>query len=86
MIELPESLKQPKIIATILAICISEEEAEIDRLSAIFKEFGSIQQMRVVRPERTLPPYLQVKIREKNKNIFDLQLCRKKCGKIENCF
>lgn len=59
VIELPESLKQPKIIATILAICISEEEAEIDRLSAIFKEFGSIQQMRVVRPERTLPPYLQ---------------------------
>lgn len=52
---------KPRIIATVLAICVNEQEAEIDRLSSIFKKFGTIQQMRVVRPDRKLPTYLQVR-------------------------
>lgn len=56
---LPDALMKPRIIATVLAICVNEQEAEIDRLSSIFKKFGTIQQMRVVRPDRKLPTYLQ---------------------------
>ena len=64
---LPEGLVKPRIIATVLAICVSEEDAEIDRLSSIFKQFGTIQQMRIVRPDIKLPTYLQVR---KNQLLF----------------
>lgn len=55
---LPASLTKPKAISTILAIRVPEEDAEIDRLSAMFKCYGKIQQMRVVLPEKKLPAYL----------------------------
>lgn len=57
---LPESLTKQKAISTILAIRVPEEDAEIDRLSAMFKCYGKIQQMRVVLPEKKLPAYLLV--------------------------
>jgi hypothetical protein len=55
---LPESLTKRGAISTILAIRVSEQDAEIDRLSSIFKIYGKIQQMRVVPPEKKLPAYL----------------------------
>ena len=57
---LPSELSRPKPISTILAIRVPEEDAEIDRLSAMFKCYGKIQQMRVVLPEKKLPAYLLV--------------------------
>ena len=57
---LPESLTKRGAISTILAIRVSEQDAEIDRLSSIFKIYGKIQQMRVVPPEKKLPAYLLV--------------------------
>ena len=57
---MPESLTKQKAISTILAIRVPEEDAEIDRLSAMFKCHGKIQQMRVVLPEKKLPAYLLV--------------------------
>lgn len=57
---LPSELSRPKPISTILAIRVPEEDAEIDRLSAIFKVHGKIQQMRIVPPEKKLPNYLLV--------------------------
>ena len=63
---LPESLTKQKAISTILAIRVPEEDAEIDRLSAMFKCYGKIQQMRVVLPEKKLPAYLLVSSTIKN--------------------
>ena len=58
---LPENLSKPKSISTILAIRVPEEDAEIDRLSTIFKIYGKIQQMRVLSPEKKVPAYLLVR-------------------------
>ena len=69
---LPEGLVKPRIIATVLAICVSEEDAEIDRLSSIFKQFGTIQQMRIVRPDIKLPTYLQVRKILESYTLFNL--------------
>lgn len=55
---MPSELSRPKPISTILAIRVPDEDAEIDRLSAIFKVHGKIQQMRIVPPEKKLPNYL----------------------------
>ncbi|CAG5103918.1 Oidioi.mRNA.OKI2018_I69.chr1.g1000.t1.cds [Oikopleura dioica] len=55
---LPETLKAKRSITSVLAINVAEEDAEIERLSSLFKEFGRIQQMRIVPPDRKLPVYL----------------------------
>ncbi|CBY07735.1 unnamed protein product [Oikopleura dioica] len=55
---LPESLRAKRAITSVLAINVAEEDAEIERISSLFKEFGRIQQMRIVPPGRKLPVYL----------------------------
>ena len=68
---MPVELSRPKPISTILAIRVAEEDAEIDRLSAIFKVHGKIQQMRIVPPEKKLPNYLLVST---IKNLFNFSI------------
>lgn len=55
---LPETLREKRAITSVLAINVAEEDAEIERISSLFKEFGRIQQMRIVPPGRKLPVYL----------------------------
>jgi hypothetical protein len=54
----PENLTKRSSISTVLAIRVSESDAEIEKLSSIFKKFGKIEQMRVIPPEKKLPSYL----------------------------
>jgi hypothetical protein len=58
---LPSNLTRPRVISTVLAIRVKPDEAEIDHLSAKFKHFGPIQQMRVVKPDKKIPSYLHVR-------------------------
>ena len=57
---LPETLRAKRAITSVLVINVAEEDAEIERISSLFKEFGRIQQMRIVPPGRKLPVYLHV--------------------------
>ncbi|XP_078485481.1 la-related protein 6 [Ciona intestinalis] len=56
---LPSSLEPPRLIRTVIAINLPLPIPTIESVTSLFSIYGDLAQVRVLKPGKTLPPYLR---------------------------
>lgn len=56
---LPENMEAPRFIRSVLAINLPTEAPTVEDVTSLFKPYGELTQVRVLRPGKALPSYLR---------------------------
>lgn len=52
-------MEAPRFIRSVLAINLPNDNPSVEDVTSLFAPFGDLTQVRVLRPGKTLPPYLK---------------------------